>query len=216
MNVYRGSVGEAAKNKRLRAQMNPAAAADSGGAAPGNEGVKISMIVSEVESVGGFGRLEILGAAAQRRHAAQHLRLHDLHAALDGAGRAGGLLPQHGCSFHSCRRRSTATKRRIQTMRALSVDIVDEAAVARARARTETFVRRIADIYRLNMQIFVRKYGMNFLMNLLHQVGSSASSRWAAGWCCRARPRWARSSPSSRAEPHEQSVGRSWWTSSAA
>ena len=63
------------------------------------------------------------------------------------------------------------TKRRIETMRALSVDIVDEAA-DRAGVRThQTFRRRVAKVYRLNMQIFRRKYGMNFLMNLLHQLG---------------------------------------------
>jgi ABC-type bacteriocin/lantibiotic exporter with double-glycine peptidase domain len=63
------------------------------------------------------------------------------------------------------------TKRRIQTMRALSVDIVDEAA-ERAGVRThQTFRRHIGNVYRLNMEIFRRKYGMNFLMNLLHQLG---------------------------------------------
>ena len=63
------------------------------------------------------------------------------------------------------------TKKRIETMRALSVDIVDEAA-DRAGVRThKTFLRRIASVYRLNMQIFRRKYGMNFLMNLLYHLG---------------------------------------------
>ena len=171
MNVYRGSVSEAA-NKRLRLQMNPAATADSPGAAgPGKEGVKISMIVSEVESVGGF-----VGSSFS-----------------EPLLNAGMLLSIFGYMLFTqpwmalvallifCPQMlfipllqgaiNRRTKRRIETMRALSVDIVDEAA-ERGGVRThETFRQRIANVYRLNMQIFVRKYGMNFLMNLLHQVG---------------------------------------------
>ncbi len=62
------------------------------------------------------------------------------------------------------------TRERIETMRALSVDIVDEAA-ARAERSHQTFRQRITSIYRLNMEIFVRKFGMNFLMNFLFQLG---------------------------------------------
>ncbi len=41
-----------------------------------------------------------------------------------------------------------------------------------ARERTKrTFRRRIKDVYRLNMQIYLRKFGMNFLMNLLYTLG---------------------------------------------
>jgi len=171
MNVYRGSVSEAA-NKRLRTRMNPAATPNSAEAAvPGGEGVKISMIVSEVESVGGF-----VGSSFSEP-------------LLNG----GMLLSIFGYMLFTqpwmalvaflifCPQMlfipllqgaiNRRTRRRIETMRALSVDIVDEAA-DRAGVRThQTFLRRIADVYRLNMQIFVRKYGMNFLMNLLHQVG---------------------------------------------
>jgi len=171
MNIYRGSVSEAA-NKRLRTRMNPAATPNSAeAAAPGGEGVKISMIVSEVESVGGF-----VGSSFSEP-------------LLNG----GMLLSIFGYMLFTqpwmalvaflifCPQMlfipllqgaiNRRTKRRIETMRALSVDIVDEAA-DRAGVRThQTFLRRIADVYRLNMQIFVRKYGMNFLMNLLHQVG---------------------------------------------
>lgn len=171
MNVYRGSVSEAA-NKRLRLRMNPAATADSpAAAAPGKEGVKISMIVSEVESVGGFVGssfsepllnggmlLSIFGymlftqpwmaLVALLIFCPQMLFIPLLQAAIN-----------------------RRTKRRIETMRALSVDIVDEAAERGGVRSRETFRQRVASVYRLNMQIFVRKYGMNFLMNLLHQVG---------------------------------------------
>ena len=171
MNVYRGSVTEAA-NQRLRMQVNSSSAPAPGNAtAPGGEGVKISIIVSEVESVGGFVGssfsepmlnagilLSILGymiftqpwmaLVALVIFCPQLLFIPFLQDAIN-----------------------LRTKRRIQTMRALSVDIVNEAA-ERAGARTQqTFLRRIANIYRLNMEIFRRKFGMNFLMNLLYHLG---------------------------------------------
>jgi len=169
MNVYRASVSEGA-SKRLRLRMDPTA--DSpGAAAPGKEGVKISMIVSEVESVGGF-----VGSSFSEP-------------LLNG----GMLLSIFGYMLFTqpwmalvallifCPQMlfipllqgaiNRRTKRRIETMRALSVDIVDEAADRKGVRTHKTFRQRIANVYRLNMQIFVRKYGMNFLMNLLHQLG---------------------------------------------
>jgi ABC-type bacteriocin/lantibiotic exporter with double-glycine peptidase domain len=62
------------------------------------------------------------------------------------------------------------TKLRIETLRALSVDIVN-AATDPPDAREKTYRARVGDVFRLNMQIFRRKFGMNFLMNLLHHLG---------------------------------------------
>lgn len=171
MNVYRASVSEAA-NKRLRTQMNPAAAAGAAGAAaPGKEGVKISMIVSEVESVGGFvgsSFSEPLLNAGMLLSIFGYMIFTQPWMAL-----VAFLIfcPQLLFIPFLQQAINRRTKRRIETMRALSVDIVNEAA-DRAGVRThQTFLRRIAAVYRLNMQIFVRKHGMNFLMNLLHQMG---------------------------------------------
>ena len=64
------------------------------------------------------------------------------------------------------------TESRIKTMRALSSDIVNEAA-DRAGVREErTFRRRVREVYRLNMEIFYRKFGMSFLINLFHHLGT--------------------------------------------
>ena len=84
------------------------------------------------------------------------------------------------------------TKRRIKTLRALSVDIVNETA-DQAGVREKTYRRRVGDVYRLNMQILRRKFVMNFLMNLLIIWASSASFPSVAGCCFTARPSWARS-----------------------
>jgi ABC-type multidrug transport system fused ATPase/permease subunit len=172
MNVYRGHVTEAA-NQRLRMQMNsPAIAASASAAAAGGEGIKISIIVSEVESVGGF-----VGSSFS-----------------EPLLNAGILLSISGYMIYTqpwmalvallifCPQLlfipflqdaiNLRTKRRIETMRALSVDIVDEAAERTGVRTHRTFRRRIANVYRLNMEIFQRKFGMNFLMNLLYQLGT--------------------------------------------
>jgi ABC-type bacteriocin/lantibiotic exporter with double-glycine peptidase domain len=172
MNVYRGSVGEAA-NKRLRAQMEPAAPDAPAAAAEeeGKEGVKISMIVSEVESVGNFIGSSftepVLNGGMLLSIFGYMLFTQPLMALVAFLV----FCPQVLFIPLLQQAINRRTKRRIETMRALSVDIVNEAAERAGERTHETFRQRIANVYRLNMQIFVRKYGMNFLMNLLHQVG---------------------------------------------
>jgi len=63
------------------------------------------------------------------------------------------------------------TERRIATFRALSVDIVNEAANHKGARAHHTFRRRVGFVYLLNMQILIRKFGINFLMNLLYTFG---------------------------------------------
>jgi ABC-type multidrug transport system fused ATPase/permease subunit len=171
MNVYRGAVTETA-NQRLRMQVNSSATpASPGAAAAGEEGVKISIIVSEVESVGGF-----VGSSFSEPMLNAGILLSILGYMIftqPWMALVAFLIFCPQLLFipflqDAINRR---TKRRIETMRALSVDIVDEAA-ARAGVRTQqTFRTRIANVYRLNMEIFRRKFGMNFLMNLLYQLG---------------------------------------------
>ena len=49
--------------------------------------------------------------------------------------------------------------------------VVDEAAGRTSERAHHTFRRRIGFVYLLNVQIFVRKFGINFLMNLLYSLG---------------------------------------------
>lgn len=171
MNVYRGSVSEAA-NRRLRMQINPPATATSANAPVSeDEGVKISIIVSEVESVGGF-----VGASFSEPLLNAGILLSILGYMIftqPWMALVAFLIfcPQLLFIPYLQEAINRRTKRRIETMRALSVDIVDDAA-DRAGLRThQAFRRRIVNVYRLNMQIFRRKYGMNFLMNLLYHLG---------------------------------------------
>ncbi|HYN13225.1 MAG TPA: hypothetical protein VET51_11350, partial [Burkholderiales bacterium] len=137
----------------------------------GEEGVQISMIVAEVESVGNFVGssfsepllnagilLSILGymVFTQPWMALVALLI---------------FFPQFLFIPFLQEAINRRTKRRIETMRALSVDIVDEAADRKGERSHQTFKRRIANVYQLNMQIFRRKYGMNFLMNLFYHLG---------------------------------------------
>jgi len=169
MNVYRGAVGEAA-NRRLRMQIHPPPTAAASDAAP-PEGVKISIIVAEVESVGAFVGssfsepllnagilLSILGYMAYTQ------TWMALVAALI-------FCPQLLFVPFLQEAINRRTKRRIETMRALSVDIVDEAAEREGVRTHQSFRERIAKVYELNMQVLRRKYGMNFLMNLLYHLG---------------------------------------------
>jgi ABC-type multidrug transport system fused ATPase/permease subunit len=161
-----------AANQRLRMQMNShAPAAPAGAAAAGEEGVKISIIVSEVESVGGF-----VGSSFSEPMLSGGILLSILGYMIFTQPWMAliALLifcPQLLFIPFLQDAINLRTKRRIQTMRALSVDIVDDTPdEARERTKT-TFRRRIKDVYRLNMQIYMRKFGMNFLMNLLYTLG---------------------------------------------
>ena len=62
------------------------------------------------------------------------------------------------------------TAERIRAARALAVDIVDTEC-GKAEEREKTYRDCVDDLYRLNMQIYRRKFGMTFLMNLLHRLG---------------------------------------------
>ena len=171
LNVYRGSVSEAA-NRRLRMQINPTATADAATqSGSGEKGVKVSIVVSEVEAVGGFVGSSfcdpLLNAGILLSVIGYMLFVQPWLALI-------ALLifcPQLLFIPFLQKAINVRTKRRIEKLRAISVDIVDEEADG-AMGRTEkTFRRRIGDVYRLNMQIFLRKFGMNFLMNLLYDLG---------------------------------------------
>jgi ABC-type bacteriocin/lantibiotic exporter with double-glycine peptidase domain len=170
MNVYQASVSESASQRlRLETNLIPHVPSEKGDG-PKDEGIAISIIVSEVDAVGGF-----------------------IGASFSGPLLNGGILlsvfgymifiqplmalvaflvfcPQVLFIPLLQRAINRRTKLRIETLRALSVAIVDEAA-ERTTRKEETYRHRVRDIYQLNMQIFRRKFSMNFLMNLLHHLG---------------------------------------------
>ena len=134
------------------------------------EGVAISIVVSEVEAVGGFVGSSIsepvLNSGILLSIFGYMLIVQPLLALVALTL----FVPQ--VSFipllqNAINRR---TQRRIKVVRKLSVDIV-EGAQHRGTSRERTFKRRVRRVYELNMQIYRRKFGMNFLMNLFYHLG---------------------------------------------
>jgi ABC-type bacteriocin/lantibiotic exporter with double-glycine peptidase domain len=171
LNIYRGSVTEAA-NRRLRLQLSPSGR-DGGNGGPDarKEGIDISIIVSEVEAVGGFVGASVSEAVLNGGLLIAVFGYMVVLQPWMAAVAAVLFLPQFLFIPFLQRAINQRTEQRIKVMRGLSVEIVDEAAERRGPRQTGRYRRQVGDIYRLNMQIYRRKFGMNFLMNLLHQIG---------------------------------------------
>lgn len=171
LNIYRSKVGERT-SRRLRLQTDAAALDDpQRGSVAGNQGVGLSIILSEVEPVGGFvgtGISEpVLHLGVLISVFAYMTYLQPWMAAIAAAL----FAPQFVFVPLLQEAINRRTERRIRVLRALSVEIVNEAAAAAPPAERQDFIARVGDVYRLNMQIYRRKYSMNFLMNLLHHLG---------------------------------------------
>jgi ABC-type bacteriocin/lantibiotic exporter with double-glycine peptidase domain len=170
MNVYRGAVSEAA-NRRLRLQLSPASSERAIEPGERREGVDISIIVSEVEAVGGFIGASVSDAVL---NGGLLLAVFGYMLVLQTWMAAVAVLlffPQFLFIPFLQKAINRRTERRIKVLRGLSIEIVDEAAERRGPREDGRYRRQVDNIYRLNMQIFRRKFGMNFLMNLLHQLG---------------------------------------------
>ena len=170
LNVYRGAVSEAA-NRRLRLQLSPSAINGEDHSDARKEGIDISIIVSEVEAVGGFVGSSVSDAVL---NGGLLIAVFGYMVALQPWMAAVAALlfcPQFLFIPWLQRAINQRTERRIKVLRGLSIEIVDEAAARRGPRDDRRYRRQVGDIYRLNMEIYRRKFGMNFLMNLLHQVG---------------------------------------------
>jgi ABC-type bacteriocin/lantibiotic exporter with double-glycine peptidase domain len=170
MNIYRGSVGEdAIRRLRLDPSFRAVARAQPENGAK-EDGVAISVIVSEVEAVGGFvgtafsepvlnGGI-LLSIFGYMLYMQPWLALVALALFIPQVF----FIPVLQAAINR------RTEKRIKTVRAMTVDIVDKEN-GQAERREATYRRRVDDVYSLNMQIYRRKFGMVFLMNLIHQLG---------------------------------------------
>ncbi len=167
-NVYRGSVGEKT-NQDLRMQLAPTEQSIAAGG--GDAGVRISIIVSEAEAVGGFAggsfSEPVLNAGILLSVFGYMLYVEPWMALVALLMFSPQLLFIPTLQEAINRR----TQRRIETLRAVSVAIVDEAVDGASAPRQHAYRRRIGYVYLLNVQIFIRKFGINFLMNLLYSLG---------------------------------------------
>jgi len=170
LNVYRGSVIEAAA-KRLRLEPSLMAVATSDkDSEPEQQGVAISVVTSEVDAVGGFVGVSfsdpILNGGILLSVFGYMLFMEPWMAMT-------ALLlfiPQFFFIplLQGAINRRTAN--RIRTVRGIAVDMVDTANGKRERSE-KTYRSRVGEVYDLNMQIYRRKFGMTFMMNLLYQLG---------------------------------------------
>ena len=179
-NVYRNSVGEAT-SRRLRLETFAAALHHPEPDATAGEGVGISIILSEADPVGLFVATSVSEPVL---HGGVLIAVFSYLIVLQPVMAAVALVlfvPQ--CLFVPLVQKAInrLTESRIQVMRRLSVDIVAETAQGVLEREGRSYRRRVGEIYSLNMQIYRRKYSMNFLINVLYHWGT-VGILFVGGW----------------------------------
>ncbi|HEX5321261.1 MAG TPA: ABC transporter transmembrane domain-containing protein [Stellaceae bacterium] len=169
-NIYKNSVGEAA-SRRLRLDTYAAALHHPQPETNGQEGIGISIILSEADSVGLFIGTSISepvlhgGVLISVFTYLLFLQPWMAMVALALVAPQFVFVPM---MQNAINRRTIS---RIKTLRDLSVDIVNETAERVEEREAELYRSRVNEVYDLNMQIYRRKFSMNFLMNLLYHLG---------------------------------------------
>ena len=168
LNVYRSWVGERATRdlrRRVRVLVSSPSSASSGSEA---QGIQASMIVAEVEPIGGFVGASVSEPLLQGGVLLSVLA-YMIHVDLWMAGTALALfVPQLVFVPLMQGAMNRRTGARIQIIRQLSVSVVE--ATSGNDARDQTDDGRIDRVFELNMGIFRFKFTMNFLMNLSTQL----------------------------------------------
>jgi ABC-type multidrug transport system fused ATPase/permease subunit len=167
LNVYRSWVGERATRdlrRRVHVLVSSTSAASS---SPEAEGIQASMIVAEVESIGGFVGGSVSEPLLQGGILCSVLA-YMVHVDVWMAGTAFALfVPQLVFVPLMQGAMNRRTRARVQIIRQLSVSVV-EGNGSEARDRTDD--ERIQRVFELDMGIFRFKFSMNFLMNLSTQL----------------------------------------------
>jgi ABC-type bacteriocin/lantibiotic exporter with double-glycine peptidase domain len=168
LNVYRSWVGERATRnlrRRVRVLVSSPSSASTGSEA---QGIQASMIVSEVEPIGGFVGASVSEPLLQGGVLISvlaymiHLDLWMTAAAL------AFFVPQLVFVPLMQGAMNRRTGARVQIIRKLSVSVVEATSADNARDRADD--ARIDRVFELNMGIFRLKFTMNFLMNLSTQL----------------------------------------------
>ena len=171
LNVYRAWVSERAVRHLRRIAL---------GATSGGEGVEQSMVISEVEPIGGF-----VGAALSEPvlQGGILLSVFGYMAYLDPRLAFCSLLifsPQLIFVPLLQRAINRRVEVRILTMRAISEGIVRHAGAIQSGAHAAQ-EQRVDHVFVLHMQMFKLKFSMNFLMNMTHHLGIAAALA-LGGW----------------------------------
>jgi ABC-type multidrug transport system fused ATPase/permease subunit len=179
LNVYRSWVGERATRdlrRRVHVLVSSNSAASSGSEA---EGIQASMIVAEVESIGGFVGGSVSEPLLQGGILLSVLA-YMIHVDLWMAGAAFALfVPQLVFVPLMQGAINRRTRARVQIIRQLSVSVVEGSSSDDTQDRTDD--EHIEQVFELNMGIFRLKFSMNFLMNLSTQF-QIISALLVGGW----------------------------------
>jgi ABC-type multidrug transport system fused ATPase/permease subunit len=180
LNLYRSWIGERATRdlrRRIHVLVSSPSSASSGSEA---QGVQASMIVAEVEPIGGFVGASVSEPLLQGGVMISVLA-YMIHLDLWMASTALALfLPQLVFVPLMQGAMNRRTGARVQIIRQLSISVVQ--ANGRDDARDQTDDQRINRVFELNMGIFRLKFTMNFLMNLSTQfqiIGALLVGGWA-------------------------------------
>jgi ABC-type bacteriocin/lantibiotic exporter with double-glycine peptidase domain len=178
--VYRNSIGEAT-SQRLRQETFSAALHHPEADATAREGVGISIILSEADPVGLFVATSVSEPVL---HGGVLVSVFAYLIYLEPWMAFVALLlfvPQCGFLPMVQKAINRRTEARIRIMRRLSAAIVAETAEGVLEREERSYRQRVRDIYLLNMQIYRRKYSMNFLINLLYHLGT-VGILFVGGW----------------------------------
>lgn len=180
VNVYRAWVAEGATRdlrRRVHVLVSSTSAASSTLEA---EGVQASMIVAEVEAIGGFVGESISEPLLQGGIMASVLA-YMIHLDIWMAATAFLIfVPQLVFVPLMQRAMNRRTRVRVRIIRQLSISIVEEISDNPTRGRHDE--QRIERVFELNMGIYRFKFSMNFLMNLSTQlqiIGALLVGGWA-------------------------------------
>ena len=179
LNIYRSWVGERATRdlrRRVHVLVSSTSAASS---SPEAEGIQASMIVAEVESIGGFVGGSVSEPLLQGGILLSVLA-YMIHVDLWMAGAAFALfVPQLVFVPLMQGAMNRRTRARVQIIRQLSVSVVEGSSSDDTQDRTDD--EHIEQVFELNMGIFRLKFSMNFLMNLSTQF-QIISALLVGGW----------------------------------
>jgi len=172
LNVYRGWVNErAVRALRERAYDHAAANEELYRQDPHEEGIDLSIILAEVEPVGGFVGVSISEPLMQVGTLVSVFTymvvLQPLMAIFSFA--LFSLQIFFVPRIQRAINRQAAT--RIQTLREVSGGMIDGFVQGQNEERRRSFSARVSRVLAINMRIYWLKFTMNFLMNAVHHLG---------------------------------------------
>jgi ABC-type bacteriocin/lantibiotic exporter with double-glycine peptidase domain len=180
LNIYRSWIGERA-TRDLRRRVHALVSSNSpASSTPEAGGIQASMIVAEVESIGGFVGGSVSEPLLQGGILCSVLG-YMIHVDFWMAATAFTLfIPQFTFVPLMQGAMNRRTRTRVQIIRLLSVSVVEGSSSDDASDRTDN--ERIQQVFELNMGVFKLKFSMNFLMNLSTQlqiIGALLVGGWA-------------------------------------